>query len=186
MELNVINDSNDKAVKNNEDIFSQMICLPEGRRSKVQQQVLSRQEAEVSRLTELQKKLEQKIIELRRRDAWLEMLSHCFSLLAGPTSSHMRWKSHSDTSMTWQELYLSSVIKHRNSWWTHRQDLSRWGSKIDVFTPELSDRENFLLHPCQNTANRQGMWYYPRITQEWPTWRKSRQTLTIQTGLTRP
>ncbi|XP_075878394.1 tripartite motif-containing protein 16-like [Nelusetta ayraudi] len=71
-----IDGSADKAVKDSEDIFTQMIRLLEKRRSEVQQQVRSTQEAEVSRVMQLQERLEQEIAELKRRDAELEKISH--------------------------------------------------------------------------------------------------------------
>uniref|UniRef100_A0A3Q3LTJ1 RING-type domain-containing protein n=1 Tax=Labrus bergylta TaxID=56723 RepID=A0A3Q3LTJ1_9LABR len=46
------------------------------RRSDVKQQVRSQQQTEVSRVRELQEKLEQEITELKRRDAEMKKLSH--------------------------------------------------------------------------------------------------------------
>uniref|UniRef100_UPI0037E94496 E3 ubiquitin/ISG15 ligase TRIM25-like n=1 Tax=Semicossyphus pulcher TaxID=241346 RepID=UPI0037E94496 len=74
-EVEAINRSADKAVEDSEKIFTQLIRLMEKRRSDVKQQVRSQQEAEVSRVRELQEKLEQEITELKRRDADLEELS---------------------------------------------------------------------------------------------------------------
>uniref|UniRef100_A0A3Q0RE72 Uncharacterized protein n=1 Tax=Amphilophus citrinellus TaxID=61819 RepID=A0A3Q0RE72_AMPCI len=54
----------------------QLFRLVEKRSSEVQQQIISQQQTEVSRAKELQKKLQQVISELRRRDAELEQLSH--------------------------------------------------------------------------------------------------------------
>uniref|UniRef100_UPI0037E7CBAA tripartite motif-containing protein 16-like n=1 Tax=Semicossyphus pulcher TaxID=241346 RepID=UPI0037E7CBAA len=74
-EVEAVNRSADKAVEDSEKIFTQLIRLMEERRSDVKQQVRSQQEAEVSRVRELQEKLEQEITELKRRDADLEELS---------------------------------------------------------------------------------------------------------------
>ncbi|XP_040028235.2 tripartite motif-containing protein 16-like [Gasterosteus aculeatus] len=71
-----INLSADKAVEDNEKIFSQLICLIEERNSDVKQQVRSQQRAEVSRVKDLQEKLQQEISELKRSDAELQELSH--------------------------------------------------------------------------------------------------------------
>uniref|UniRef100_A0A3Q3M9J5 Tripartite motif-containing protein 16-like n=1 Tax=Mastacembelus armatus TaxID=205130 RepID=A0A3Q3M9J5_9TELE len=77
LELETINGSADKAVKNSEKIFSdELICLLEKRRSDVKQQIRSQQETEVSRVKQLQEKLEQEITELKRKDADLKQLSH--------------------------------------------------------------------------------------------------------------
>ncbi|KAG8005942.1 E3 ubiquitin/ISG15 ligase TRIM25 [Nibea albiflora] len=75
-EVEAINGSADKAVEDSEKIFTELIRLMEKRRSDVKQQVRSQQETEVSRVKELQEKLEQEITELKRKDAELEQLSH--------------------------------------------------------------------------------------------------------------
>ncbi|XP_075905925.1 E3 ubiquitin/ISG15 ligase TRIM25-like [Nelusetta ayraudi] len=75
-EVESIDSSADKAVKDSEDIFTQIISLVEKRRSEMHQQVRSTQQAEVSRVKELQKKMEQEMTELKRRDAELEKILH--------------------------------------------------------------------------------------------------------------
>ncbi|XP_029380850.1 tripartite motif-containing protein 16-like [Echeneis naucrates] len=75
-EVESINGSADKAVEDTEKIFTQLIRLMERRRSDVKQQIRSQQETEVSRVKELQEKLEQEITELKRKDAELKLLSH--------------------------------------------------------------------------------------------------------------
>ncbi|XP_044075673.1 tripartite motif-containing protein 16-like [Siniperca chuatsi] len=74
-EVEAINRSADKAVRDSEKIFTELIRLMEKRSSDVKQQVRSQQETEVSRAKELQEKLEQEITELKRKDAELEQLS---------------------------------------------------------------------------------------------------------------
>ncbi|KAM9333903.1 uncharacterized protein ABDE67_022172 [Symphorus nematophorus] len=75
-EVEAINRSADKAVEDSEKIFTELIRLMEKRSSDVKQQVRSQQETEVSRVKELQEKLEQEITELKRKDAELKQLSH--------------------------------------------------------------------------------------------------------------
>ncbi|XP_070829785.1 tripartite motif-containing protein 16-like isoform X3 [Chaetodon trifascialis] len=75
-EVEAINRSADKAVEDSQKTFSQLIRLMEKRSSEVKRQVRSQQEAEVSRVKELQEKLEQEITELKRKDAELKQLSH--------------------------------------------------------------------------------------------------------------
>ncbi|XP_049453540.1 tripartite motif-containing protein 16-like [Epinephelus fuscoguttatus] len=75
-EVEAISCSADKAVEDSEKIFTELIRLMEERRSDVEQQVRWQQETEVSRVKELQEKLEQEITELKRKDAELEELSH--------------------------------------------------------------------------------------------------------------
>ncbi|XP_063326436.1 tripartite motif-containing protein 16-like isoform X2 [Pelmatolapia mariae] len=75
-EVEAINGSADKAVEDSEKIFTELIRLIQKRSSDVKQQVRSQQETEVSRVKELQEKLEQEIAELKRKDGELEQLSH--------------------------------------------------------------------------------------------------------------
>ncbi|XP_047188191.1 tripartite motif-containing protein 16-like isoform X2 [Scophthalmus maximus] len=75
-DLEAVNGSADKAVEDSEKIFTEMIRLVEKRSSDVKQQIRSQQETEVSRVKDLQEKLEQEITELKRKDAELKQLSH--------------------------------------------------------------------------------------------------------------
>ncbi|XP_062292330.1 tripartite motif-containing protein 16-like protein [Scomber scombrus] len=68
--------SADKAVEDSEKIFTQLIRLLQERSSDVKQQIRSQQQTEVSRVKELQEKLQQEITELKRKDAELKQLSH--------------------------------------------------------------------------------------------------------------
>ncbi|XP_015244284.1 PREDICTED: tripartite motif-containing protein 16-like [Cyprinodon variegatus] len=72
--VEAINVAADKAVENSEKIFTDLIRLIQKRSSDVKQQIRSQQETEVSRVKELQEKLEQEITELKRKDAELEKL----------------------------------------------------------------------------------------------------------------
>ncbi|XP_034009110.1 tripartite motif-containing protein 16-like [Trematomus bernacchii] len=77
-EVEAVNGSADKAVEDSEKMFTELIRLMEKRSSDVKQQVRSQQKREVSRVKELQEKLEleQEMAELKRRDAELKLLSH--------------------------------------------------------------------------------------------------------------
>ncbi|XP_044227751.1 tripartite motif-containing protein 16-like [Thunnus albacares] len=75
-EVEAINLSADKAVNDSEKIFKELICLIEKRSSEVKQQIRSQQKTEVSRVKELEEKMQQEISELRRKDAELDQLSH--------------------------------------------------------------------------------------------------------------
>ncbi|KAM6920803.1 tripartite motif-containing protein 16-like [Lycodopsis pacificus] len=75
-EVEAVNRSADEAVKDSEKIFTELIRLMAKRSSDVKQQVRSQQKSEVSRVKELQEKLEQEISELKRKDAELKLLSH--------------------------------------------------------------------------------------------------------------
>ncbi|XP_042283754.1 tripartite motif-containing protein 16-like [Thunnus maccoyii] len=75
-EVEAVSRSADKAVEDSEKIFTELIRLIQKRSSDVKQQIRSQQETEVSRVKELQEKLEQEITELKRKDAELKQLSH--------------------------------------------------------------------------------------------------------------
>ncbi|XP_068592961.1 tripartite motif-containing protein 16-like protein [Cebidichthys violaceus] len=75
-EAEAVNRSADEAVKDSKKIFAELIRLMEKRSVDVKQQVRSQQKSEVSRVKELQEKLEQEISELKRKDAELQKLSH--------------------------------------------------------------------------------------------------------------
>ncbi|XP_067463047.1 tripartite motif-containing protein 16-like [Thunnus thynnus] len=75
-EVKAVSRSADKSVEDSEKIFTELIRLIQKRSSDVKQQIRSQQETEVSRVKELQEKLEQEITELKRKDAELKKLSH--------------------------------------------------------------------------------------------------------------
>ncbi|KAM7419656.1 hypothetical protein PAMA_016647 [Pampus argenteus] len=75
-QVEAVSRSADKAAEDSEKIFTELIRLIEKRRSDVQQQIRSQQGTKVSRVKEIQEKLEQEITDLKRRDAELEQLSH--------------------------------------------------------------------------------------------------------------
>ncbi|XP_044192106.1 E3 ubiquitin/ISG15 ligase TRIM25-like, partial [Thunnus albacares] len=75
-EVEAVSRSADKAVEDSEKIFTELIRLLQKRSSDVKQQIRSQQETEVSRVKELQEKLEQEITELKRKDAELKQLSY--------------------------------------------------------------------------------------------------------------
>ncbi|XP_028448279.1 tripartite motif-containing protein 16-like [Perca flavescens] len=75
-EVEAINHSADKVVEDSKKIITELIRLMEKRSSDVEQQVRFHQESEVSRVKELQEKLEQEITELKREDAEMKKLSH--------------------------------------------------------------------------------------------------------------
>ncbi|XP_062294704.1 tripartite motif-containing protein 16-like [Scomber scombrus] len=75
-EVEAVSLSADKAVEDNEEIFTQLIRLLQKRSSDVKQQIRSQQQTEVSGVKELQEKLQQEITELKRKDSELKQLSH--------------------------------------------------------------------------------------------------------------
>ncbi|XP_042338878.1 tripartite motif-containing protein 16-like, partial [Plectropomus leopardus] len=75
-EVEAINRSANKAVEDIEKICTELICFIQKKGSDVKQQVRSQQKSEVSRVKELQEKLQQEITELKRKDEGLKQLSH--------------------------------------------------------------------------------------------------------------
>ncbi|CAJ1087185.1 tripartite motif-containing protein 16-like [Xyrichtys novacula] len=172
-EVEAINGSADKAVEHSQEIFSQLIRLMEKRRSDVEQQVRSQQEHEVSRVKDLQEKLEQEITELKRKDADLQKLSltedhnqflHSYPSLSGPgqpaDSSRINIRP-----LRYFEEVTAAVSEVRDKLqdlltetWTN---VSQAVTEVDVLLsePELKTRAGFLRYSQRitldpNTASR--------------------------------
>ncbi|KAM4555062.1 tripartite motif-containing protein 16-like [Odontesthes bonariensis] len=100
-QLEAIHQSADKTEEHSQKIFSQLIRLLQKRSSDVKQQIRSQQEAEGSRVKELQEKLEQEITELKRKDAELQQLSHTEDhsqfLHSCPSVAALRGATHSSS-----------------------------------------------------------------------------------------
>ncbi|KAM7013016.1 E3 ubiquitin/ISG15 ligase TRIM25-like [Tautogolabrus adspersus] len=176
-EVEAINDSSDKTVGNSEKIFTELIRLMEKRRSDVTQQVRSQQQTEVSRVRELQEKLEQEITELKRRDAEMEKLSHTQDhnqfLHDYPSLSPLSESTHSssinirplryfeDVTAAVSEVRdkLQDVLREK---WTN---ISQTVTEVDVLLsgpepepepepgPEPKTRADFLQYSCDITLD---------------------------------
>ncbi|XP_074506364.1 tripartite motif-containing protein 16-like [Sebastes fasciatus] len=169
-EVKAVNRSADKAVNNSEKIFTELIRLMKKRSSDVKQQVRSQQKSEVSRVKELQEKLEQEITELKRRDAEMKLLSHTedhnqfllnypsLSPLSESTSSiNIRPLSYfEDVTAAVSEVRdkLQDVLREK---WTN---VSQTVTEVDVLLsqPEPKTRAGFLKYSREitldpNTAN---------------------------------
>ncbi|XP_039632931.1 tripartite motif-containing protein 16-like [Perca fluviatilis] len=165
-----INLSADKAVEDSEKIFTELIRLLEKRSSDVKQQVRSQKRSEVSRVRELQKKLEQEITELKRKDAEVKKLSHTEDLnqflhnypslspLSQSTSSiHILPLSYfEDVTAAVSEVRdkLQDILREK------RTNVSLTGTEVDVLLPqpEPKTRAGFLKYSREitldpNTAN---------------------------------
>ncbi|KAM7018843.1 LOW QUALITY PROTEIN: tripartite motif-containing protein 16-like [Tautogolabrus adspersus] len=170
-EVEAINDSSDKTVEGSEKIFTELIRLMEKRRSDVKQQVRSQQQTEVSRVRELQEKLEQEITELKRRDAEMEKLSHTQDhnqfLHDYPSLSPLSESTHSssinirplryfeDVTAAVSEVRdkLQDVLREK---WTN---ISQTVTEVDVLLsgpepePEPKTRAEFLQYSCDITLD---------------------------------
>uniref|UniRef100_A0A671VRY4 Tripartite motif-containing protein 16-like n=2 Tax=Sparus aurata TaxID=8175 RepID=A0A671VRY4_SPAAU len=171
-EVEAINGSADKAVEHSEKIFTQLIRLMEERRSHVKQQVRSQQETEVSRVKELQEKLEQEITELKRKDAELKKLSHTEDhtqfLHSYPSLSPLSDSTHSSSIKIRPLKYFEDVTAAVSEVRDKLQDvlIETWTNilltvtEVDVLLsqPENKTRADVLRYSCEitldpNTAN---------------------------------
>ncbi|XP_051244391.1 tripartite motif-containing protein 16-like protein isoform X2 [Dicentrarchus labrax] len=171
-EVEAINHSADEAVEDSEKIFTQLIRLIQKRSSDVKQQVRSQQETEVSRIKELQEKLEQEITELKRKDAQMKKLLHTedhtqflhnypsLSALSESTSSinirPLRYFEDVTAAVSELREKLQDLLREK---WTN---VSLTVTEVDVLLsqPEPKTRARFLKYSREltldpNTANTQ-------------------------------
>ncbi|XP_067460840.1 uncharacterized protein [Thunnus thynnus] len=171
-EVEAVSRSADKAVEDSEKIFTELIRLIQKRSSDVKQQIRSQQETEVSRVKDLQEKLEQEITELKRKDAELKQLSHTedhnqflhnypsLSQLSEPTDSSsinirpLRYFEDVTAAVSELRDQLQDILREK---WTN---ISLTVTEVDVLLsePEPKTRAEFLKYSCEitldpNTAN---------------------------------
>ncbi|XP_049895705.1 tripartite motif-containing protein 16-like [Epinephelus moara] len=166
-EVEAISRSADKAVEDSEKIFTELIRLMEERHSDVEQQVRWQQETEVSRVKELQEKLEQEITELKRKDAELEELSHTEDhnqfLHNYPSLSALSESTHSSSINIRPLSYFEDVTAAVSEVRDKLQDVLRetWTNvsltvtDVDVLlpNPEPKPRAGFLKYSCEITLD---------------------------------
>ncbi|XP_032406669.1 tripartite motif-containing protein 16-like [Xiphophorus hellerii] len=166
-EVEAINHSADKTVEDSEKIFTELIRLLQKRSSDVKQQIRSQQETEVSRVKDVQEKLEQEITELKRKDAELEQLSHtedhsqfllnypslpALSESKGSSSINIRPLRHfEDVTAAVSELREKLQDVLRDSW----TNISLKITEVDVLLPEPEpkSRAGFLKYSCEITLD---------------------------------
>ncbi|XP_029953454.1 tripartite motif-containing protein 16-like [Salarias fasciatus] len=165
--------SADQTVEDCEKTFSQLIRLLQERSRDVEQQVRSQQQTEVSRVRELQEKLEQEIAELKRTDGQLEQLSHTEDhtefLLSFPSLSALSESTHSSSFHTAPLRYFEDVTAAVSEARDKLQDIltETWTNislrvtEVDVLLPqpEPTTRAAFFRYSCEltldpNTANQ--------------------------------
>ncbi|XP_063318297.1 tripartite motif-containing protein 16-like [Pelmatolapia mariae] len=166
-EVEAINGSADKAVEDSEKMFTELIRLIQKRSSDVKQQVRSQQETEVSRVKELQEKLEQEIAELKRKDGELEQLSHTEDhnqfLHNYPSLSALSESTHSSSINIRPLSYFEDVTAAVSETRDKLQDILReeWTNisltvtEVDVLLspPEPKTRAGFLKYSRQITLD---------------------------------
>uniref|UniRef100_A0A3B5BMF2 B30.2/SPRY domain-containing protein n=1 Tax=Stegastes partitus TaxID=144197 RepID=A0A3B5BMF2_9TELE len=174
-ELEAINVSADKSVEHSEEMFTQMIRLIRKRSSEVKQQIRSQQEKEVSRVQELEEKLQQEISDLKRKDAELKQLSetpdHSRFLHDYPSVSALSESTHSSSISIRPRRHFEDVTAAVKKSRDQLQDVLRdaWTNislavtDVDVLLPEPepepTTRVGFLKYSQEitldpNTAHR--------------------------------
>ncbi|XP_058483260.1 tripartite motif-containing protein 16-like [Solea solea] len=172
-ELVALNVSADKAEEDSERIFTEMIQLLQRRSSDVKQKIRSKRETEVSRIKDVQEKLQQEITELKRGDPKLKQLSlthnHAHFLLNYRSLSALSPSAHSSTINIQPQRYfddmMAAVAKGRaqlqdvltDTW----ANISRIETRVDDLLPqpEPKTRAEFLRYSQDitldpNTAHR--------------------------------
>ncbi|KAM9323526.1 tripartite motif-containing protein 16-like [Pholidichthys leucotaenia] len=167
-QVEAINGSADKTVEDSEKMFTELIRLIQKRSSDLKQQVRSQQETEVSRILDLQEKLEQEIAELKRKDGELEWLSHTEDhnqfLHSYPSLSALRESPHSSSIHIGPLSYFEDVTAVVSEVRDKLQDIltETWTNILELPLtppPEPKTREEFLQYSQEitldlNTAHR--------------------------------
>ncbi|XP_034463338.1 LOW QUALITY PROTEIN: tripartite motif-containing protein 16-like, partial [Hippoglossus hippoglossus] len=166
-EEEAVNGSANKAVEDSEKIFTELIRLLEKRSSDVKQQIRSQQETEVSRVRELQERLEQEITELKRKDHELKQLSdtedHNQFLHNYPSLSPLSESTHSSSIRIRPLRYFEDVTAAVSQVRGRLQDILseteteilQIVSQVDVLLPqpEPETRADFLRYSQEITLD---------------------------------
>ncbi|XP_044197304.1 tripartite motif-containing protein 16-like, partial [Thunnus albacares] len=178
-EVKVISRSADETVEDSEKIFTELIRLIQKRSSDVKQQIRSQQETEVSRVKELQEKLEQEITELKRKDAELKQLSHTedhnqflhnypsLSQLSEPTDSSsinirpLRYFEDVIAAVSELRDQLQDILREK------RTNISMTVTEVDVLLPEVEPktRAEFLKYKQEITLDPNTAYTYLLLSE---------------------
>ncbi|XP_030607052.1 tripartite motif-containing protein 16-like isoform X1 [Archocentrus centrarchus] len=166
-EVEAINQSAHKTMEHSEKIFTELIHVIQKRSSDVKQQIRSQLETEVSRVKELQEKLEQEITELKRKDAELKQLSHTEDhiqfLHNYPSLSALSESTHSSSINIRPLRYFEDVTaavselreKLQDILREERTNISLTVTEVDVLLspPEPKTRAGFLKYSQEITLD---------------------------------
>ncbi|XP_034455777.1 tripartite motif-containing protein 16-like [Hippoglossus hippoglossus] len=166
-EEEAVNGSADKAVEDSEKIFTELIRLLEKRSSDVKQQIRSQQKTEVSRVRELQERLEQEMTELKRKDHELKQLSdtedHNQFLHNYPSLSPLSESTHSSSFRIRPLRYFEDVTaavsqvrgRLRDILSETETEILQIVSQVDVLLPqpEIKNRVDFLKYSQEITLD---------------------------------
>ncbi|XP_019219049.1 E3 ubiquitin/ISG15 ligase TRIM25-like [Oreochromis niloticus] len=166
-EVKAINLSTDKALRQSEKMFKDLISLVQRKSSEVKQKIRSKQKAEQKRVKELQEKIEQEIRDLRRRDTELQQLSltedHLHFLKNYSSLSHLSASTnvptYNNVTLQYFEDVTASVSQARDKVKALLSDewpkISVGTTKADILLPqgEFKTRDDFLKYSCQITLD---------------------------------
>ncbi|XP_039677271.1 tripartite motif-containing protein 16-like [Perca fluviatilis] len=159
-EMETINYSADKAVEDSEKIFTELIRVIEKRSSEVKEQIRSWQKTEVSRVKELQEKLDQENAYMMMKEADLEELSrsedHTKFLQIFPSLSILTGSTYSPIPKTNRLRYYKDVMAAVTAAKEKMQNIL--SEKLPLAEP--TTRAEFLQYSCQITMdqNTAGTW----------------------------
>ncbi|XP_030000302.1 tripartite motif-containing protein 16-like protein isoform X2 [Sphaeramia orbicularis] len=165
-EVKTISRCADEAVEKNHKILTELIRLMEEGRGDVEKQIRSKEETEVSRVKELELKLEQEIAELRRKDTEMDKLSHTHdhnqfllqyssvsTLREDPDSSHVHihpWSYFEDVTAAVSELRDKLQHSLTEEWTNISLSISQTQVLLE---PEPQTRAGFLQYSRQITLD---------------------------------
>ncbi|XP_018532596.1 LOW QUALITY PROTEIN: tripartite motif-containing protein 16-like [Lates calcarifer] len=166
-EVEAISRSADKAVKDSEAIVTELIRVIQEKSSDLKQQIKNQQMHEVSRVKELQEKLEQEIAELRKEDAELKQLAntedHTEFLLSYSPQTNLSESTDASSIKIRPVTYFEDVSAALSEARDKVQDIlgEEWSRvsqrvrSVDVLLPEAEPktREEFLKYSFQVTLD---------------------------------
>ncbi|XP_060933479.1 tripartite motif-containing protein 16-like, partial [Limanda limanda] len=176
-EEEAVNGSADEAVEDSEEIFTVMIPLLEERSSDVEQQIRSQQETELSRVRELQERLEQEITELKRKDHELKQLSdtedHNQLLHNYPSLSPLSGSTHSSSIRIrplrdFEDVTAAvSQVRGRLQDILSETEILQVVSQVDVLLrePEPETRADFLKYSSEITLDPNTAYRYLLLSE---------------------
>uniref|UniRef100_A0A3Q1I9D2 B30.2/SPRY domain-containing protein n=2 Tax=Anabas testudineus TaxID=64144 RepID=A0A3Q1I9D2_ANATE len=159
-----INQSANKALRNAEKVLYELIHIFEKRFSDVKNKIKSQQDSELGRLQNNRRKVEQEIIELKRKDVELDKLSHAedhtYFLLKFASLSNSSVSENPPTAKVRHLQYFEKVTAALSVAGDKLQELLEEYVKITMVLPDAcmlpaqpQTRADFQRYACQVTLN---------------------------------
>ncbi|XP_006785100.2 tripartite motif-containing protein 16-like isoform X2 [Neolamprologus brichardi] len=168
-QVEAMNLSADKAFRECDKAFKNLISLIEKKSSEVKRQIKAKQKSEQNRVKELQEKIEQEIRDLRRRDTELQQLSltedHLHFLKSYSSLSHLSASTNVPTynnlTLQYFEDVTASVSRTRNKvkallsdgWPQTSFSMTKADRWVAKNLREPKTRDEFLKYSCQITLD---------------------------------